>query len=67
MNEYMFVTIVMTLFVYTNYPRVLSHITGMDLLLPENTLFLKCLAKGYILTSLQAYPDSRKQDALSER
>lgn len=59
-------TIVMTLFSYTNYPRVLSQITGMDVTLSENTLHLKCLAKGYILTSLRAYLDARKQDALSE-
>lgn len=59
-------TIVMTLFGYTNYPRVLSQITGMDVTLPENTLLLKCLAKEYILTSLHGYLDSRKEDALSE-
>ena len=58
-------TIVMSLFGYANYPRVLSQIMDMDVTLPENALLLKMLGKGYILISLRAYLDFQKNEDLN--
>lgn len=59
-------TVVMTLFGYANYPRVLGQIMEMDVTLPENALQLKILGKGYLLVSLRAYLDSRRQGMAAE-
>lgn len=55
-------SVVMSMFDFANYPRVLGQVLECDVTTGENARQIKMLMKDYLLTSLRAYLNERRMD-----